>query len=154
MPLDGSKQPNEKPRRVNAFNFIPFQPFRHVTFEALARGVINGLTSVKSQKSSISTKEAPLLSLDGSKQPYEKPRRVTAFNFIPFQPFRSVTFGALARGVINRPTHVKSQKSSVSTKEAPLLPLDGSKQPYEKPRRVTAFIFIPVSLLEPWPGGS
>ena len=57
---------------------------------------INGRMSAKSQKSRISTKEAPLLPPGGSKQPSLGPRRVTALNFTSLQWFSRTTFGASA----------------------------------------------------------
>ena len=59
---------------------------------------INERMSAKSQKSRISTKEAPLLPPGGSKQPSLEPRRVTALNFTSLQWFSRTTFGASAHG--------------------------------------------------------
>ena len=61
-------------------------------------GSINGRMSAKSHKSNISTKEAPLLPLGGSKQPSLEPRRVTSLNFTSLQWFSWTTSGASANG--------------------------------------------------------
>ena len=74
-------------------------------------GSINGRMSAKSHKSNISTKEAPLLPLGGSKQPSLEPRRVTALNFTPLQCFRKTAIGASADG-FNKWTY-ECQKSQV-----------------------------------------